>query len=167
MLSAELSAVCGGAPSLSRGQVVKQLWEYIKSHNLQDPSNGKKIICDEALEKVFGKKRVDSFTMMKYLGAHLWKAEEADERVVEDTSSEEEEDGDGEREERPKKVKREVKKESSTKATKAKKEKGAGGGWNAPQLLSPALRTVIEEAWVSFVRRLCLLLSAKDTRFAR
>ncbi|PNG45873.1 DNA topoisomerase III (plasmid) [Variovorax sp. PBS-H4] len=36
--SAELAAVIGSAP-LARTEVVKQLWVYIKAHNLQDEKN--------------------------------------------------------------------------------------------------------------------------------
>jgi chromatin remodeling complex protein RSC6 len=36
--SKELAAVVGSAP-LARGQVVSKMWEYIRSHNLQNPEN--------------------------------------------------------------------------------------------------------------------------------
>jgi upstream activation factor subunit UAF30 len=49
---------------LSRPQVVKQLWVYIKSQGLQD----KKIIkCDEKLQKVFKVPEIDMFQMNKVL----------------------------------------------------------------------------------------------------
>ncbi|KAI8554410.1 hypothetical protein RHMOL_Rhmol05G0096600 [Rhododendron molle] len=48
-----------GENELSRGDVVKKVWEYIKQNNLQDPSDKKTVICDEKLKELF---EVDSFT---------------------------------------------------------------------------------------------------------
>lgn len=56
--------------------MVKKLWCYIKANNLQDPANKKNILCDEALFKVFKAKKVDAFSMNKYLSDHLYKKEE-------------------------------------------------------------------------------------------
>jgi chromatin remodeling complex protein RSC6 len=73
-LSDELSAVCGGERVLSRPQVVKALWTYIKEHDLKDPSNGRNIICDDKLSGLFdGVKEVNGFGMNKYLSQHLTK----------------------------------------------------------------------------------------------
>jgi upstream activation factor subunit UAF30 len=36
--SEELAAVIGSRP-LPRGQVVSKMWDYIRSHNLQNPQN--------------------------------------------------------------------------------------------------------------------------------
>ncbi|CAE5967796.1 unnamed protein product [Arabidopsis arenosa] len=47
-----------GESSLSRADVVKRLWEYIKQNDLQDPSDKRRIICDEKLKELF---EVDSF----------------------------------------------------------------------------------------------------------
>ena len=54
--------------SLSRPQVVKKLWAYIKSNSLQNPSNGREIICDGALKAVFNTDKIDMFKMNKELG---------------------------------------------------------------------------------------------------
>ena len=54
-LSAELEAVVGKGP-LPRGQVVKKLWEYIKSNNLQNPANKRNIKADSKLKPLFGGK---------------------------------------------------------------------------------------------------------------
>ena len=54
--------------SLSRPQVVKQLWEYIKSNDLQNPSNKREILCDEMMRNVFGVDKIDMFKMSKVLG---------------------------------------------------------------------------------------------------
>lgn len=53
---------------LSRPQVVKQLWAYIKAHELQNPANKRQIVCDAGLRAVFGAERIDMFQMNKVLG---------------------------------------------------------------------------------------------------
>lgn len=68
-----LAAVVGNKP-LSRPQVVKGLWEYIKKNGLQDEKNKRMINADEKLQKVFnGKKQVNMFEMQKFVGGHLSK----------------------------------------------------------------------------------------------
>ncbi len=70
-LSKELQAIVGEEP-LSRPEVTKKLWEYIKSHNLQDPKNKRMIIPDANLAKVFGsKKPVDMMKLAGLLTKHL------------------------------------------------------------------------------------------------
>jgi upstream activation factor subunit UAF30 len=68
--SKELAAVVGSAP-LARGQVVSKMWEYIRSHNLQNPENRREILADDKLTKVFGKNKVTMFEMNKHLTRHL------------------------------------------------------------------------------------------------
>ncbi len=68
--SKELAAVVGSEP-LPRGQVVSKIWDYIRKNNLQNPENRRKILADDKLEPVFGKKRVTMFEMNKHLAAHL------------------------------------------------------------------------------------------------
>lgn len=70
-LSPELEAVIGKGP-MSRGEVVKQIWVYIKKHDLQNPSNKRNIIADEKLQPIFGgKKEVTMFEMTKLVSSHL------------------------------------------------------------------------------------------------
>ncbi|OGG63209.1 hypothetical protein A3C21_00615 [Candidatus Kaiserbacteria bacterium RIFCSPHIGHO2_02_FULL_59_21] len=70
-LSAELEAVVGKGP-LPRGQVVKKLWEYIKSNGLQDQQNKRNINADEKLRVIFGgKSQVNMFEMTKLVSGHL------------------------------------------------------------------------------------------------
>jgi len=70
-LSAELEAVVGKGP-MSRGQVVKEIWVYIKKHDLQNPSNKRNILADEKLLPLFGgKKEVTMFEMTKLVSAHM------------------------------------------------------------------------------------------------
>src|SRR5437868_11411647 len=68
--SEELAAVVGSSP-LPRGQVVSKMWEYIRSHNLQNPENRREILADDKLRRVFGKDKVTMFEMNKHLAGHL------------------------------------------------------------------------------------------------
>lgn len=61
---------------LSRPQVVKKIWEYIKANDLQDPSDKRQILCDEKLQSVFKTDKVHMFTMNKLLGKQLYDIEE-------------------------------------------------------------------------------------------
>ncbi|KIS71502.1 uncharacterized protein UMAG_15039 [Mycosarcoma maydis] len=72
ILSPKLADVCGGT-EMPRHAVVKQLWVYIKSNNLQNESNKRQILCDAKLTSIFGKESVDSFEMAKLIGSHLTK----------------------------------------------------------------------------------------------
>ena len=70
-LSPELEAVVGAGP-MPRTEVVKQLWVYIKKHDLQNPSNKRNILADDKLKVVFGgKSEVTMFEMTKLVSAHL------------------------------------------------------------------------------------------------
>lgn len=70
-LSPELEAVTGKGP-MSRGEVVKKIWEYIKKNNLQNPSNKRNILADDKLKPIFGgKSEVTMFEMTKLVSAHL------------------------------------------------------------------------------------------------
>ena len=68
--SKELAAVVGSDP-LPRAEVVSRVWDYIKTHKLQDPQNKREIMADEKLQAVFGKNRVTMFEMNKHLAQHL------------------------------------------------------------------------------------------------
>jgi upstream activation factor subunit UAF30 len=52
-------------------QVVSKIWEYIRSHNRQNPENRREIVADDQLRRVFGKDKVTLFEMNKHLAAHL------------------------------------------------------------------------------------------------
>jgi len=60
---------------LSRPQVVKHLWVYIKDRELQNPDNRREILCDPRLKAVFGVEKIDMFKMNKVLGQHLHEIE--------------------------------------------------------------------------------------------
>ncbi len=79
------SQVCFHAPraryptdhvQLSRPQVVKQLWNYIKANELQDPNDKRQILCDEKLHAVFKQDKINMFSMNKLLGSHLYPLDE-------------------------------------------------------------------------------------------
>jgi upstream activation factor subunit UAF30 len=68
--SEELAAVVG-QEKLARGEVVSKVWVYIKENKLQNPKDGREILADDKLRKVFGKDKVTMFEMNKYLAQHL------------------------------------------------------------------------------------------------
>ncbi len=68
--SPELAKVVGSAP-LPRTEVVKKVWEHIKSAKLQDAANKRMINADDKLKAVFGKAQVTMFEMTKLINAHL------------------------------------------------------------------------------------------------
>lgn len=70
VLSPELAAVMG-EDQMARHDVVKRMWGIFRERELFDPSNKQFGICDSQLLKVFGKKRVQLFGMMKYLKSHI------------------------------------------------------------------------------------------------
>jgi upstream activation factor subunit UAF30 len=69
-LTPELQAVVGAGP-MPRTEVVKALWAYIKSNNLQNPSNKREILPDATLGKVLGNDPINMFAMTKVVSQHL------------------------------------------------------------------------------------------------
>jgi len=69
-LSAELEAVVGSGP-LPRTEVVKKIWVYIKSNNLQDATNRRMINTDDKLKAIFEKDQISMFEMNKLLSKHI------------------------------------------------------------------------------------------------
>jgi len=70
-LSAELEAVVGKGP-MPRSEVVKQIWVYIKKHDLQNPKNKRNILADDKLKPLFGgKAEVTMFEMTKLVSPHM------------------------------------------------------------------------------------------------
>ena len=68
--SPALAAVIG-PEAVSRPQVVKKLWDYIKANNLQDATNKRNINADAKLLAVFGKPQVTMFELAGIVGKHL------------------------------------------------------------------------------------------------
>ncbi len=124
-LSAKLAAFTG-VPYLSRGLVVKLMWKHIKANNLQDPSNGQNINCDDTLQDVLGCSNMTMFTMNKFLQPIMFKIEDAAELEKAWTCLEDYEasnadlfDGDSSSSSKPKREKKATK----PKPKKAKKSK--------------------------------------------
>ena len=68
--SAALAAVIGEGP-VSRPEVVKKLWDYIKANGLQDAADKRRINADAKLRPVFGKDAVTMFEIAGLVGQHL------------------------------------------------------------------------------------------------
>ncbi|XP_031106832.1 uncharacterized protein LOC116011411 isoform X2 [Ipomoea triloba] len=73
-VSPELQTIVGEA-KMPRTEIVKQLWAYIRKHNLQDPNNKRKIICNDELRLVFETDCTDMFKMNKLLAKHITRLE--------------------------------------------------------------------------------------------
>ncbi|XP_009774096.1 upstream activation factor subunit UAF30 isoform X2 [Nicotiana tabacum] len=65
-----------GENALTRADVIKRIWQYIKENELQDPSDKKTIICDERLKELFQVDSFHGFTVTKLLTAHFIKRED-------------------------------------------------------------------------------------------
>ncbi|KAM0055341.1 putative transcription regulator SWI/SNF-BAF60b family [Helianthus debilis subsp. tardiflorus] len=117
-----------GVPELARTEVVKQLWSYIREHDLQDPANRRNIRCDGLLQELFGVDTIDMFQMNKALAKHIWPLNSDGAPVS--------------AEPKEKKLKKE-REESDEPKRKEKRQKGGGGGGGsgimAPIPLSEAL----------------------------
>ncbi len=68
--SADLAAIVGEG-TMPRGEVVSKVWVYIKAHKLQSPDDGRVIVADDKLRRVFGKDQATMFEMNKLLAQHL------------------------------------------------------------------------------------------------
>lgn len=119
-----------GVPELARTEVVKQLWSYIREHDLQDPANRRNIRCDGPFRELFDVDTIDMFQMNKALAKHIWPLN-SDGAPVTTTP----------KEKKPKKKEREE--DSEEPKRKEKRQKGAGSsgssGILAPIPLSEAL----------------------------
>jgi DNA topoisomerase-3 len=68
--SAALAAVIGEG-AVSRPEVVKKLWDYIKANGLQDAKDKRRVNADAKLRPVFGKDQVTMFEIAGIVGQHL------------------------------------------------------------------------------------------------
>jgi upstream activation factor subunit UAF30 len=69
--SAALAAIVGSAP-LTRADLTKKIWAYIKRNGLQDQKNRRNINADDKLKVVFGGKgTVNMFEMTKLVNKHV------------------------------------------------------------------------------------------------
>ena len=68
--SPALAAIVGSTP-LPRTEVTKQVWAYIKKHDLQDAVNRRMINADAKLKEIFKKAQASMFEMTKMINDHL------------------------------------------------------------------------------------------------
>jgi upstream activation factor subunit UAF30 len=70
----QLAAVIGSG-NVTRAELTKKIWDYIKKNNLQDAQNKRMINADAKLKPVFGgKDQVSMFEMTKLVNQHVSKA---------------------------------------------------------------------------------------------
>merc|ERR1712198_584436 len=72
-ISSELAEIIGSkkGEKLSRPEVVKRLWAYIKEKKLQDPENKQYFKPDKVMQPVFGNEKIRAFGMARFLKTHL------------------------------------------------------------------------------------------------
>ncbi len=69
--SEDLAKVVGPGP-LTRAEVTKRVWDYVKANGLQDQQNRRQINADDKLRPIFGgKAQVSMFEMTKLVSNHL------------------------------------------------------------------------------------------------
>lgn len=76
LISTDLAAFLGidAKNEISRVDVCKMLYAYIKTHNLQDPSNGRHIVPNDPLRTLLGVKESDDltyFNLQSFLRIHF------------------------------------------------------------------------------------------------
>jgi len=73
-LSKDLAALVG-SDKMPRYEIIKRIWQIIRSRQLQDPTNKQFIVLKDADMKVVfseaGTDRIKAFSMMKYLKSHI------------------------------------------------------------------------------------------------
>lgn len=68
---ATLASVVGSG-SMTRADLTKKIWDYVKKNNLQDPKDRRTIHADAKLKPVFGgKEKVSMFEMTKLVNQHV------------------------------------------------------------------------------------------------
>jgi chromatin remodeling complex protein RSC6 len=67
---AALGAVIGGDP-VTRADMTKKIWDYVKKNGLQDAKNRRMINADAKLRPIFGKDQVSMFEMTKLVNKHV------------------------------------------------------------------------------------------------
>lgn len=71
-LSADLAKVCGDRKEISRQEVIKAVWEYIRSKKLQEKA-GEPVQCDALLKSVFNADTITARDIMGGISAHITK----------------------------------------------------------------------------------------------
>jgi upstream activation factor subunit UAF30 len=65
-----LAAIVGNTP-LTRADLTKKIWDYIKANGLQDEKDRRAINADAKLRPIFGKDQVTMFEMTKLVNGHV------------------------------------------------------------------------------------------------
>ena len=61
-----------GSQALTRADLTKKVWDYVKKNDLQDANDRRTIVADDKLRPVFGgKDRVSMFEMTKLVNEHV------------------------------------------------------------------------------------------------
>jgi chromatin remodeling complex protein RSC6 len=69
--SQKLADVLGNTRPITRAEAVKELWDYFKKNDLQNPSNRREILADDKLQPLFGKKKITMFEVGKIVNDNL------------------------------------------------------------------------------------------------
>ena len=69
-LTGELEAVTGKGP-MTRAEVTKKVWDYIKANGLQDTKDKRQINPDAKLGAVIGNDQISMFKMTAAVSKHL------------------------------------------------------------------------------------------------
>jgi len=68
--SAALAAIIGDG-AVAHTEVIKKIWDYVKTHQLQDPADKRSIRADDKLRALFGKDSANMFELAGIIGRHL------------------------------------------------------------------------------------------------
>ncbi|KAJ8608379.1 hypothetical protein CTAYLR_008152 [Chrysophaeum taylorii] len=68
--SPELAEFCGTKTN-NRFTITKHLWAHIKTNNLQDPGDKRRIVFDQTLQDLFKVKECTAFSLSKLLAQHF------------------------------------------------------------------------------------------------
>ena len=69
-LSPELAAIAG-TDRCPRSKISRLLWDYIKANKLQDPNDGRRVLCDAKLKAVMGDDSISMFDMAVRHACHV------------------------------------------------------------------------------------------------
>lgn len=68
-----LAKVVGSQP-MTRSEITKKVWDYVKKNNLQDSQNRRMINADDTMRPIFnGQSQVSMFEMTKLVNQHVSK----------------------------------------------------------------------------------------------
>ena len=63
-----------GNNAMTRSEITKKVWDYVKKNNLQDSENRRMINADDTMRPIFnGKNQVSMFEMTKLVNQHVSK----------------------------------------------------------------------------------------------